>query len=219
MVTVHQLGARKLAAFLRLVDTSPAVEMVTVKGRGRRSSKDLGREREHLTPDEVEKLANAAKRNRHGLRDWLMVIMAYRHGLRASELVSLRRDAVNFDAGVLHVTRLKNGDASTQPLQGDTLRALRRLFREAPASPYVFISERGAPFTRAGFQKMVARAGVEAGFAFGVHPHMLRHAAGYKLANDSVDTRTIQAYLGHKSIRHTVRYTELAPGKFKGLWK
>jgi hypothetical protein len=87
-----------------------------------------------------------------------MIVLAYRHGLRATELVNLRRDAVNFAAGVLHVTRLKNGDASTQPLQGDTLRALRRLFREAPASPFVFLSERGAPFTRAGFQKMVVRA-------------------------------------------------------------
>jgi type 1 fimbriae regulatory protein FimB/type 1 fimbriae regulatory protein FimE len=131
--------------------------------RGRRASKELGREREHLTPDEIEKLAAAAKRNRHGLRDWLMVILGYRHGLRATELVNLRRDDVNFDAGVLHVTRLKNGDASTHPLQGDTLRALRRLFREAPASPFVFVSERGAPFTRAGFQKMVVRAGVGSG--------------------------------------------------------
>ena len=210
-----------MAALFRLVETVPTDEMVTVGSGvgGRKTNKELGRDREYLTADEVERLSSAAKRNRHGLRDWLMVILAYRHGLRASELVNLRRDAVNFDAGVLHVTRLKHGDPSVQPLQGDTLRALRRLFREAPASPFVFVSERGAPFTRAGFQKLVARAGEAAGFGFGVHPHMLRHAAGFKLANDSVDTRTIQAYLGHKSIRHTVKYTELAPGKFKKLWE
>ena len=66
---------------------------------------------------------------------------------------------------------------------------------------------------------MVARAGVAAKFTFPVHTHMLRHACGFKLANDGVDTRALQAYLGHKSIQHTVRYTELAPTRFKGFWR
>jgi hypothetical protein len=93
------------------------------------------------------------------------------------------------------------------------------LQRESPRSPYVFISERGPPFTSAGFRKTVARLGEAAGFRFGVHPHMLRHACGYKLANQSTDTRTLRAYLGHKNIAHTVRYTELSATRFKGLWK
>jgi type 1 fimbriae regulatory protein FimB/type 1 fimbriae regulatory protein FimE len=88
-----------------------------------------------------------------------------------------------------------------------------------PKSPFVFTSERGSPFTTAGFARMVERAGVEAKFGFKAHPHMLRHACGFKLANDGVDTRTIQAYLGHKSIQHTVRYTELAPTRFKSLFR
>ena len=66
---------------------------------------------------------------------------------------------------------------------------------------------------------MVARLGVVADFGFPVHPHMLRHACGYKLANDGVDTRSLQAYLGHKNIQHTVRYTELAPTRFKNFWR
>ena len=99
------------------------------------------------------------------------------------------------------------------------LRALRRLQRESPPSPYVFVSERGTPFSTAGFRKMVARLGVAAGFKFGVHPHMLRHACGYKLANQGVDTRSLQHYLGHKNIQHTVRYTELSPERFKSFWE
>ena len=95
----------------------------------------------------------------------------------------------------------------------------RRLQREAGGSPFVFVSERGTPFATRGFQAMVERAGKAAGFAMKIHPHMLRHACGYKLANDGVDTRTIQGYLGHKSIQHTVRYTELSPTRFKSLFR
>jgi integrase len=207
-----------MAAVLKPVDTVPSIEMVTVRKGGRRTSKDLRRDREYLTPEEVERLAKATKSNRNGNRDWLMIVLAYRHGLRASELVNLRRDAIDLDCGEMHIARLKGGSSSVQPLQGDTIRALRKLLRGSSASTFLFVSERDAPFTRAGFQKLVARAGVAAGFEFIVHPHMLRHAAGYKLANDGVDTRTIQAYLGHRNIQHTVRYTELNGRRFKGLW-
>jgi site-specific recombinase XerD len=107
-------------------------------------------------------------------------------------------------------------DDPSGPLE---LRALRRLKRESETSTFVFVSQRGSPFTVAGFQKMVARSGDVAGFKFKVHPHMLRHACGYKLANDGVHTRSLQAYLGHRSIQHTVRYTELSPDRFKRFWK
>jgi site-specific recombinase XerD len=83
----------------------------------------------------------------------------------------------------------------------------------------VFTSERGTPSSKRGFQAMLERAGEAAGFDMKIHPHMLRHACGFKLANDGIDTRTIQAYLGHKSIQHTVRYTELAPERFKSLFR
>jgi len=119
----------------------------------------------------------------------------------------------------LHVNRAKNGSPSVHPLAGLELRALCRLKRESPETPFVFVSERGSPFTTAGFRKMVARLGAAAGFNYAVHPHMLRHACGYKLANDGVDTRTLQHYLDHKNIQHTVRYTELSPHRFKGFWK
>jgi len=178
------------------------------------------RTREFLTEAEVERLMVAAKRNRWGHRDATMVQIAFRHGLRASELVDLRWDQVDLEHALLHVRRLKNGSPATHPLTGKELRALRRLQREQELkSPFVFTSERGTPFTKRGFQAMVERAGEAAGFDMKIHPHMLRHACGFKLANDGIDTRTIQAYLGHKSIQHTVRYTELAPTQFKSLFR
>jgi integrase len=178
------------------------------------------RTREHLTEAEVEKLLKAAKKNRWGLRDSTIILVAYRHGLRAAELVDLRWDQVDFATATLHVRRVKQGTPSTHPISGDESRALRRLQREQdPKSPFVFTSERGSPFTTAGFARMVERAGVEAKFPFKAHPHMLRHACGYALANKGHDTRSLQAYLGHKNIQHTVRYTDMAPGRFKDFWR
>src|SRR5499427_15739 len=124
-----------------------------------------------------------------------------------------------FAHGRLHVSRLKGGSESVHPLSGRELRALRRLKREQEsASPFIFTSERGAPFTTAGFRKLVARLGVAAKLEFPAHPHMLRHACGFHLANKGKDTRSLQAYLGHKNIQHTVRYTELTPTRFKDFW-
>ena len=150
----------------------------------------------------------------------VVLFLAYRHGLRAAELVDLRWEQIDLEHALLHVRRLKNGSPATHPLTGKELRALRRLqLEQNTKSPFVFISERGAPFTRRGFEAMVERAGKATGFDMKIHPHMLRHACGFMLANDGVDTRTIQAYLGHKSIQHTVRYTELAPTRFKSLFR
>jgi integrase len=177
------------------------------------------RTREYLTPDEVATLIEVAKHNRHGRRDSTMVLVAYRHGLRPAELVDLRWSQIDFDSARLHVRRVKNGVPSVHPLKGDEMRALRRLNREAENSEYVFVSERGSPFSTAGYAKLVARAGIEAGFKFGIHPHMLRHACGYKLANDGHDTRSLQAYIGHRNIQHTTRYTEMSAERFKDFWR
>jgi len=201
---------------LRLV--KPATVNRTVRPK-RLPNGDL-RTRKYLTEGEVERLLKAATRNRWGHRDSTMVLVAYRHGLRASELVDLRRDQADFRTATLHVRRLKQGTPSTHPILRDELRALRRLQREQePKSPFVFTSERNTPFSPAGFARMIERAGIEAKLAFKAHPHMLRHACGYKLANDGHDTRALQAYLGHKNIQHTVRYTELAPTRFKDFWR
>jgi type 1 fimbriae regulatory protein FimB/type 1 fimbriae regulatory protein FimE len=178
------------------------------------------RTREYLRKTEVERLMNAARKNRWGQRDATMVLVAYRHGLRASELVDLQWSQMDFTTATLHVRRVKQGTPSTHLILGDELRALRRLQREqGPKSAYVFTSERGAPFSTAGFARMVERAGTEAKLGFKAHPHMLRHACGYALANKGHDTRALQAYLGHKNIQHTVRYTELSPTRFRAFWR
>ena len=164
-------------------------------------------------------MIEAARRNRYGDRDALMVLLAYRHGLRAAEVVDLRWEQVDFKAASLHVRRAKNGTPATHPLTGRELRALRKHQRDSDGSPFVFTSERGAPFTAPGFSRMVERAGIEAKLGIKAHAHMLRHATGYKLAADGVDTRSLQAYLGHRNIQNTVRYTALAPDRFKGFWR
>jgi integrase len=186
----------------------------------RRPNAEL-RKREYLTEAEVERLLKAVRSNRWGHRDATMILIAFRHGLRAAELVDLRWDQIDFGRpAALHVRRVKAGSPSVHPLQGDELRALRQLQREQePKSSFVFTSERGAPFTTAGFARMIERAGAEAGLAFKAHPHMLRHACGFALANAGHDTRALQAWLGHRNIQHTVRYTELAPDRFKDFWR
>jgi site-specific recombinase XerD len=197
---------------------TPTTVLRTVMPR-RRPNAEL-RTREHLTEAEVERLMAKAKDNRWGHRDATMILVAYRHGLRVSELVDLRWDQIEFTSATLHVRRVKKGTPSTHPILGDELRALRRLQREQePRSSFAFVSERGAPFTTAGFSRVVERAGVAAKLGFKAHPHILRHACGSKLANDGHDTRALQAYLGHKNIQHTVRYTELSPTRFKDFWR
>jgi len=201
---------------LRLV--APGTVNRTVTPR-RPPNVDL-RTREYLTETEVERLLRATKSNRWALRDATMILVAYRHGLRSSELTDLRWDQVDFRTATLHVRRVKQGSPSTHPIIGDELRMLRRLQREQePKSPFVFTSERGSPFTTAGFARMVERAGAEARLGFKAHPHMLRHACGFALAAKGHDTRALQAYLGHKNIQHTVRYTELSPTRFKTFWR
>ena len=185
-------------AHLKLV--TPATVNRTVRPR-RPPNADL-RTREYLTEAEVERLMKAATRNRWGHRDATVILVAYRHGLRASELVDLRWSQIDFRTATLHVRRVKQGTPSAHPILGDELRALRRLQREQePKSPFVFTSERGTPFTTAGFARMVERAGKLAKLAFKAHPHMLRHACGFALANRGHDTRALQAYLGHRNIQ------------------
>lgn len=178
------------------------------------------RSREYLLPAEVRQLIEAAKKlGRHGHRDAVLIMMAYRHALRVGELVNLRWDQVNFPEGKLHVNRLKHGEASIHYLEGDEVRALRKLQRDYPDSPYLFCSERKGPLSCRSAHHIIARAGQEAGLGFPVHPHMLRHAKGYQLASKGIDTRAIQGYFGHRNINHTVVYTRLDASRFKGFGK
>ena len=135
-----------------------------------------------------------------------LLLLAYRHGLRASEVCDLQWHQVDITAGRLHVQAAMSYGLSPPP-------------REQPPSPNVFCSERGGPMTAKSFHTLIARLGERAGMAFPIHPHMLRHGCGYALANAGHDTRSIQAWMGHKNIQHTVRYTELAPDRFRDFWR
>jgi type 1 fimbriae regulatory protein FimB/type 1 fimbriae regulatory protein FimE len=148
-----------------------------------------------------------------------MILVAYRHGLRASEVRWLRWDQIDLGSVRLHVRRAKGGIDNVHPLSGREIRALRQLRRENMESRYVFVTERGGPATTAGFLKTIVRTGEAARLPFPIHCHMLRHSTGYKLANDGHDTRALQHYMGHKNIQHTVRYTEMSPDRFKNFWK
>lgn len=179
------------------------------------------RSREHLLPEEVETMREAVRKKggRHAHRDATLILLMYRHGLRVGEASTLRWEQIDFATYNLHIRRLKRGTPSTQPLYGDEIRALRKLQRGYPQSPYVFQSSRRGPLAKDTIGGIIERSGALAKLPFPVHAHMLRHGCGYYLASENTDTRTIQAYLGHRNIQHTVRYTELSPGRFKGLWK
>jgi integrase len=206
---------------VRIAIQRPALRVVgEAVAPPRRQRNSERRPREYLTPAEVEMLIAAARqRGRYSHRDATMILIAFRHGLRVGELCALTWDQVDFRQELLHVTRLKHGVPSVHPLGGEELRALRRLRRERPEGRHLFQTERDAPMTPAGFRKTLARIGEASPLGFPVHPHMLRHACGFKLANDGRDTRALQHYLGHRNIQHTVRYTELAPTRFKSLFR
>jgi integrase len=178
------------------------------------------RSREYLTPAEVEKLIQAAKKGRWGHRDATLILVAYRHGLRAKEACELEWSQVEFGRSAkLHVRRAKKGTPSVHPIRGDELRMLTALRKEYPDSGYVFTTERGTPFTPDAINRLIKTIGKRARLPMPVHFHMLRHSCGYKLANDGIDTRAIQDWLGHVSITHTTRYTQLSTARFTDFWR
>ena len=215
-----------MRANLKLVEVAPntvnrkvadAPRKVAGPGASGRPTNASLRTREYVTANEVEKLIKAAKDGRWRDRDAAMILVAYRHGLRAQEIADLEWSQVEEGrTPTLHVCRVKNGKPSAHPIRGDEMRALRKLPRE---TPYVFTTERGGQFTADAINRQVKTIGARAGLPFPVHTHMLRHGCGYALANAGDDTRAIQAWLGHANIQHTVRYTELAPQRFASFWR
>jgi len=176
-----------------------------------------------LTESEMKKFLGAARKGRHSIRDFCLMLVAYRHGLRVSELIDIRLKDLDLETSRLFVRRVKGSLSTHQPIEGDELRAVRAWLREREDYPnsnsnYLFLSERG-PLTRQAVNYLVSQTGKRAKLSFDVNPHMLRHSTGYFLANKGYDTRLIQDYLGHKNITHTVRYTRTAAHRFEGLWQ
>ena len=176
-----------------------------------------------LTTSEMKKFLEAARKGRHGVRDYCLMLTAYRHGLRVSELINIRLKDLDFDSARIYVRRLKGSLSTHQPIEGDELRSIRawlKIRENYPnsSSNYLLLSERG-PLTRQAVNYLVEQIGKRAKLSFKVNPHMLRHSTGYYLANKGCDTRLIQDYLGHRNITHTVRYTRTSAHRFEGLWR
>lgn len=182
--------------------------------------------RNYLTSSEVKLLLQASSETSHAKRNYCLIYMCFIHGFRVSEICGLRLSAIDFNAGNLFISRLKNGFSTIHPMLPEEIRVLNQWMdvRQAYAGAheecedYVFLSSRGRPLSRHGVYKMMKKAGEDAGLSVRVHPHMLRHACGYALADKRIDTRLIQDYLGHTNIAHTVRYTASNSLRFMGIW-
>jgi type 1 fimbriae regulatory protein FimB len=180
-------------------------------------------DRKHLTSLEVDKLLAATKGSRNEARDRCLLLLMFRHGLRVSEACGLRLSQVDIESRVLRVARLKKGLSTTHPLRADELRVIRAWLaarvKMKPATDAFFVSERRGPLSRKTAWLAIRNYGELAGLPLPAHPHMLRHACGYALADQGADTRLIQDYLGHRNIQHTVRYTATNPARFEKLWR
>jgi len=187
----------------------------------RTSPARLQRDRKFLTLEEIALLMNAAqKHSQNANRDKCMILLAFRHGLRRSELCSLKWEDIDFPNALLTIHRLKGGIDSRHPIQGDELRWLRKWQRSQKSpSPWIFTNRDGVPITPDSFRKTLNRLGERAGFTFTIHPHMLRHSCGYALAEQNQNLKAIQHYLGHRKIQNTLIYTELSPNAFKDFWQ
>ena len=166
---------------------------------------------------------DAAKGSRHAARDRCLLLLMFRHGLPVSEACGLRLSQVDTESRVLHVARLKQGSSTTHPLRADDLWVIKAWLAERvrmkPETDAFFISERRGPLSRKTAWLATRTYGERAGLPVEGHPHMLRHACGFALADQGADTRLIQDYLGHRNIQHTVRYTATNPARFERLWR
>lgn len=178
-------------------------------------------ERRHITPSEFEAMLAATEGQRHEARDYAMLLLGYRHGLRATELIRIKVSDVDLEGRSIYCRRMKRGLSTTHPLHADELRAVKQYLRQRSVKEgeALFLSERGQAMSRQQAHYLVRRYGDLAQVPVGVHPHMLRHGCGYALADRGADTRLIQDYLGHRSIQSTVIYTATNPKRFEGLWR
>ncbi|WP_376707240.1 tyrosine-type DNA invertase [Pantoea ananatis] len=179
--------------------------------------------RKYLTGEEVRSILRVIHDNKDSYRDYCMVSMAFLHGLRVTELVSLKISDYDPLSKKIYIKRLKGGLSTCHPLLPEEERVLNlwlseRKKIEGNHLPWLFLSQKGGRISRQRFYQLIRAYGEKANLPISVHPHMLRHACGYSLAERGNDTRLIQDYLGHRNIRHTVVYTASNSERFVGAW-
>ncbi|MBC3381677.1 tyrosine-type recombinase/integrase [Serratia fonticola] len=180
--------------------------------------------RKYLSLNEIKSLLQTIRRRPHGVRNYCLALICFIHGLRASELCRLRISDIDLGARCIYIQRLKNGFSTIHPLLEEEIQALkawldvRTHFRHA-TEEWLFLSCKGNHLSRKQFHQIISTSGTIAGISLNIHPHMLRHSCGFALADQGIDTRLIQDYLGHRNIRHTVWYTASNPGRFCGIWE
>ena len=175
-----------------------------------------------VTAQEVEALRAGAKATRNPVRNELIVLMLYRHGLRETELCNLQLECINLDEAKIFIKRVKNGNDFMHPIASDELRLIRRYLRirqekKGQGLPWLFVSEQGTSLCRDSVNKTITVCYQQAALRR-ITPHMLRHGCGYYLINRGYDVRVVQDYLGHKDIRNTAIYTRLDSRQFEGIW-
>ncbi|HEY9853309.1 MAG TPA: tyrosine-type recombinase/integrase [Leptolyngbyaceae cyanobacterium] len=191
--------------------------------QAKRTSQQMRDGREYLTAVEIETLLNTAKSASSGeflkCRNYALILLAFRHGLRVSEAVDTKWASIDLQSARFWVNRLKGSISGSHPLGKDEVRSLKKLRSLNVHTPWVFTTSQGVPINEASARKCVERLGVKASLSIPIHFHMLRHSCGYALANAGRDTRLIQDWLGHRDIKNTAKYTALAPNRFEGLWE
>ncbi len=181
--------------------------------------------RKHLTELEVDKLIKAAKTTRMGTRNVCLIMLMFRHGLRVSEATNMELSQVDVASHVLHVQRLKNGFSTVHPLRPDEIKVINAWMKDRKAMELsesiktFFVSERKRRMDRTSVNQLLESLSKIAELPLVAHPHMLRHACGYALADQGIDTRLIQDFLGHKNIQNTVIYTAANSARFERIWK
>ncbi|EMF07322.1 tyrosine-type DNA invertase [Serratia marcescens] len=180
-------------------------------------------ERKYLTQYEVECLLLQAQKGDNAERNYCMIYMSFIHGFRVSEVCHLRLSDLDLEGHCLYIRRMKSGFCTNHPLLEGEFQAIKawlaiRTRSLGADSEWLFISRQGKALTRQRVYQIISQLGKDAGLPVGSHPHMLRHACGFALADRGIDTRLIQDYLGHKNIRHTVRYTASNAERFADIW-
>lgn len=190
-----------------------------VKSSENKSTNAREKAKDYLSDSEIKLFLEASKKTRYPKRNYLLLLMMYRHGLRVSEGIALKKSDVNLKDSRVWVNRLKGGLSTEHPISGDELRAIKRYLNSREDNlPWLFVNERGLPLTRQAVSYIVNTVGEKVKVK-NIHPHTLSHSCGFYLANMGYDLRLIQDYLGHPDPKHTAQYTRVASKRFEKLWK